>query len=369
MITPAEALPTSLVATWLPTAIERYRLAAGYGERGGRVSRGRIGTGRTKVVALVCTLAGAAGTLLVTGLANTIAQSDSAAPGQTAIRDDPESGGLLFVQNATGGFRVGGQNRFRLVLERVDPHGLYFSDRPRRIAGILTVPEMLTTLGFGSGEPNPNAVLQVETGLGIDAVPVELSEPRYVRERNRLSFTARRLKAAGTTARTPFRRKLDRFGETLDGAIPAHFGRASLFIDDGGNDCQIGLKNSLGVPLTLTQAVHKDHDSWKPSGGPPGTIAPGQTAYWRSEGGFARGCSQQVVYSSPSGQPFTFEVDNPYGHDPTSFCATGGGSAACQIDPTKGRAGIDFDTAAVVCDAGGDCSLPSRDPPEGTPLG
>jgi hypothetical protein len=317
----------------------------------------------TRSVALVCTLAGAAGALLITGLANSIAQSGSGS-GKTSVQDDAESGSLLYVQNAGSGSLIGGH----LTLQDVDPNALYFSDRPRRIAGVLTVPEMLRSLGFGKkGEPDPNAVLQVETAAGTDALPVELLRPRYEGTQNQLSFAVHRLKAALTTSLTPFRAKLDRFGDRLDGTMPQHFGRASLFIDDGGNDCEFDLKNNLTVPLSLFGTGHNTRDSWETH--PPSTIPPGQTAFWDDEGGFARGCSADVTYQTPEGQNINLDATDPYSGSNSASCTTTTGAAVCSLDSNYSRHGDTLEGQAAACLPGGPCDLPPQHPSGGANLG
>jgi hypothetical protein len=318
--------------------------------------------GRTRLVALICTLAGAAGALLVTGLASTIAQSGSGTD-LTPVQDDAEAGSLLFVQNANGGSltRGGKTNKLHLVLRDVDPNGLYFSDRPRRIAGVLTVPELLNSLGFGKkNEPAPNAVLQVETAAGTDALPLELMRPRYERAQNRLSFTIHRLTAGLTTSRTPFRAKLDRFGNKLDGAIPPNFGRASLFIDDGGNDCDNDMRNNLSVPLTLIDHYHWTTDSWEVT--PPTTVRPGETVDWEDEGGFSRGCYSRVTYQAPDGQTFQFITSDPYKGSNTATCTASAGPAFCSHGQPQysggGSISSGFRGVDAICAPGGPCDQP-----------
>ncbi|MBD0282243.1 MAG: hypothetical protein ICV69_08635 [Thermoleophilaceae bacterium] len=255
---------------------------------------------------LLSALLGAGGAAAIAGLTSVGAQQRS---GQA--ESEGASGGLLFVQNARGGRLVQVKGRkYRLLLRGVDDHALYFTDRPKRIAGTLTVRELLKALGFHTGTPHPNAVLNVFTRRGQDALPIELMNPRYRRAKNSLAFTVRKLPSSAEPVRgvTPRHRALDRFGNRLDRSVARRFGRTALFIDDGGHTCEFYLNNDSGTTLNLHDYGAWDTDTWhdRPSGFGPGVM------HWESDGGFFRGCSNWVTFSTDSGAMFTIRTYDPW---------------------------------------------------------
>jgi hypothetical protein len=257
---------------------------------------------------LLSALLGAGGAAAIAGLTSVGALERS----QRQAEAEAGSGGLLFVQNARGGSLLPAKGRnHRLVLRGVDDRAVYFSDRPRRIAGTLTVRELLKTLGFHTGTPHPNAVLNVFTRRGQDALPIELRNPRYRRGKDRLAFTVRKLRSSGEPIRgvTPRYRALDRFGNRLDRSLPRRFGRAALFIDDGGHTCRFTLKNDTGATVDLVGYRAWDTDTWhdRPTG-----FGPNSVITWETRGGVFRGCSNSATFRTDSGAVYEFSMTDPW---------------------------------------------------------
>jgi hypothetical protein len=118
----------------------------------------------------------------------------------------------MFVQTAQGIDSAGGT----LTLRGVAPSTLYFSDRPKRVVGHMTTADFvdLWAVGDNSFEADPpNAVLSfLEPGGDVpEDVVVVLRQPN--------------LDGDGDLAYTI---------EVLDGAVPAHAGPVTLFIDPFG---------------------------------------------------------------------------------------------------------------------------------------
>lgn len=92
-----------------------------------------------------------------------------------------ESLQLLFVQNAKGAVLGKG----RLVLKEVSPTTIYFSDRPKRIAGHMETADFVLDWQEGKGkgsfaEDPPNGALSILGKDTIVDVVVELKNPRLV---------------------------------------------------------------------------------------------------------------------------------------------------------------------------------------------
>src|SRR4051794_36207191 len=87
----------------------------------------------------------------------------------------------LFVQNARSGTFVpvaGHAGRYHLTLKGVDPHALYFSDRPSRETGVIPESALLSAL-WSKASPAPNAAIDIARGdEDADVLAVELTNPR-----------------------------------------------------------------------------------------------------------------------------------------------------------------------------------------------
>ena len=92
------------------------------------------------------------------------------------------------------------------------PLVIYFSDRPARISGQLSI--QVFEQGWRTGTDSfkadpPNATLSILAESGDKNIVVELSEPNVVVEEDKISFKVK----------------------VLDGELPESFGHSSLFID------------------------------------------------------------------------------------------------------------------------------------------
>ena len=117
----------------------------------------------------------------------------------------------MFVQTAQAIESADGT----LTLRGITPSTLYFSDRPQRIVGHMTTDDFVDLWGAGDNSfetDPPNAVLaflQPGADAPADAVVV-IKEPQLTN--GDLSYTI----------------------EVLEGAVPAHAGPVTLFIDPFG---------------------------------------------------------------------------------------------------------------------------------------
>ena len=127
------------------------------------------------------------------------------------LSEQLETEEAMFVQTAQGIDSAGGN----LTLRGITPSTLYFSDRPQRVVGHMTTPDFVELWGAGENSfetDPPNAVLSfLEPGGEVpeDAVIV-IKEPRL--GDGDLSYSI----------------------EVLEGAVPAHTGPVTLFIDPFG---------------------------------------------------------------------------------------------------------------------------------------
>ena len=114
---------------------------------------------------------------------------------------------LLFVQNAE---EVVFEDN-TLTLKGVSPSVIFFSDRPQRVAGHVTLPRFLDAWDEGTdsfAEDPPNAALSIVGEGEVNSVIVEIANPQL--EGDELSYEIVRI---------------------LDGELPATGGISSLFID------------------------------------------------------------------------------------------------------------------------------------------
>ena len=137
---------------------------------------------------------------------------------------------FLYVQNAGSMILSEGT----LTLKNVAPTTLFFSDRPRRIAGQMRTQAFIKHWDKGSNSfkaTPPNATVAVFTDASkvTDAI-VEISEPRF--DGANLSYKAKVL-----------------FGE-----LPAQGGELSLFIDSSDAACDVGDGSYSGEPCWAQEA-------------------------------------------------------------------------------------------------------------------
>ena len=153
----------------------------------------------------------------VTILAGCGPSSDTTDKSATADRSsEKETVELLFVLDAKG-IEYDGET---LMMKEADPYLLYFSDRPERIAGHLTIDAFLEEVSKGTdsfADDPPNATLVVFGRDELLQVVLELpTKPQY-RDGN-LLFKVR----------------------VIEGAVPESGGESTLFIDTVGHPLSPG---------------------------------------------------------------------------------------------------------------------------------
>ncbi len=128
-------------------------------------------------------------------------------PAAKAAKDEgPGKIQLMFVQTAKS---VEFSNN-QMTLKGISPSAIFFSDRPERISGHLTIPAFLKEWDAGKdsfAKDPPNATLSIFSDSGVQYVVVELTNPKLDGEN--LSYDVR----------------------VLEGNPPAKGGISSLFID------------------------------------------------------------------------------------------------------------------------------------------
>jgi len=140
---------------------------------------------------------------LIFGLSLSHSATLNAAP---SGKDEASHVQLMFVQSAKEVEFKGNQ----MTLKGVSPSTLFFSDRPERVTGHLTLPAFLKEWDTGKDsfeKDPPNATLSIFTDKDVQYVVVELMNP----------------KLDGTTLTYDVR--------VLQGTPPAKGGISSLFID------------------------------------------------------------------------------------------------------------------------------------------
>jgi len=181
------------------------------------------------IVCVVALIAAACGNDTSEGSGADEARSGSAASSSTVPSEGapPNGVSVLAVVSAGGGTldAVGGR-RYELTLNDVAPKAVWFADRPARLTGTYTIPE-LDDAFFASKSP-PNAALEVlEPAEGAEVVVFELAEPRYDEDERHLVYEAKLLDEDAVVGSG-----LARHRQRADGSVPDEFGTAALFIDD-----------------------------------------------------------------------------------------------------------------------------------------
>jgi len=126
------------------------------------------------------------------------------------VINDADAPKFLYTMSAKSGTMEGD----RLTLKDV-PLVVYFSDRPHRISGQLSL--QVFAQGWDQGKDSfradpPNATLSIMTKDGVKNAVVELSEPDVKVKEGSISFKVR----------------------VLEGEVPEKFGTATLFVDNVG---------------------------------------------------------------------------------------------------------------------------------------
>jgi hypothetical protein len=147
---------------------------------------------------------------------------DETQPAETGAQEKAE---LLFVQESQG-VTIDGET---MTMTGVKPQVLFFTDRPQRLAGYLTIDEFLSAVSEGPdsfAKDPPNATLASLEGDEFVDIVLELTQrPRY--EDDKLVFKI----------------------EVIQGEIPLTGGPSALFID------------TIGRPLTpgSVAGAHRRH--------------------------------------------------------------------------------------------------------------
>src|SRR5687767_2188199 len=218
---------------------------------------------------------------------------------------------LLFVANGTGGTyaAVNGSDA-TLTVTGVDPDALFFTDRPARDTGVITVTRMLNLLDESRNEGPPNAAVEVLDDKASDSVlALELADTTYDPTGGTLTFAAKRLDSVDGN--------LEHLDDRLDEELPAQFGRVALFIDTAPfgstNFCEAWVQNYTEQNVTLENQSKWGTDTWDPAPPDDGfVLGLGDTVSWQSDGGFARGCSNTTTWRQDDGTTFTITITDPY---------------------------------------------------------
>jgi len=134
-----------------------------------------------------------------------------------------QSVSLLFVQEASSASLVpAGNGAYTLTLSNLVPYTIYFSDRPERIAGFVTMEDFISRFNW-SVPPNA-AITRPGAAASEDTMIVELSNPRYNAALNEMTYTV-------TVISNYQGNKLSELTAKADPAFPVELGRVSLFID------------------------------------------------------------------------------------------------------------------------------------------
>jgi hypothetical protein len=134
---------------------------------------------------------------------------------------DSDSAALLFTVTS-GGSRVKAaeDGGYRLLLDHVDDHSIWFTDRPDRDSGVLETGNLVGSWGaFGFDEDPPNVALIAHDGAGVaETAVVTMTNPQY--------DTAYRVMTADIT----FVDSAPEFTPAPGGEV--ELGQLSLFVDD-----------------------------------------------------------------------------------------------------------------------------------------
>lgn len=202
---------------------------------------------------------GAAGATTTTTVETTATGDTQKTDADDAADAEPASQGTgwLFVLQAEGGTSDGST----LSLTGVDADLVVFGDRPARRAERLPTAALVddwATLGFD--EDPPNAAVTVETDEGPQTAVVVLRDPSFDAGSGTLTFATEPVDGEGG--------ELLGFGGSPVDALPASFGRATVFVDVSGGSAQSqqGEIEVFGVPegdydIEKEKAQQAGHDA------------------------------------------------------------------------------------------------------------
>lgn len=148
-------------------------------------------------------------------------------------QQDTQKPMYLFVHNAGAGtFEKIDDENYLLTLHDIDADVTYFSDRPVRDVGRVSLVRLLGTLGFEIGDP-PNAAVVVEMDDGREeTVVVELIDPVYNRDDDTLIYHATLLHDDKTHI-------FSVYGANSHEVVLESFLRSTLLIDDCAKDGEV----------------------------------------------------------------------------------------------------------------------------------
>jgi hypothetical protein len=259
---------------------------------------------------------------------------------------------LLFVANGTGGTYTAGEGTdVTLTVTGVDPDALFFTDRPVRDTGVITVTRMLNVLDESRNEGPPNAAVELLDDKNSDSVlALELAETTYDPATAMLTFSAKRLDSVDGN--------LEHLDDRLDEELPAEFGRVALFIDSAPfgstNFCEAWVQNYTEQNVTLESQSKWGTDTWDPA--PPSNgfvLGLGDTKSWQSDGGFARGCSNTTTWRQDDGTTFTITITDPYdvSESNTVSCVSSDPNGhPCHLDSQSTTRGASIEGEFYFCD-------------------
>ena len=154
-------------------------------------------------------------------------------PGQNP-GDGPRSGtgdaSFLYIQYSEKGSLVlvgdGDPNHYTLTLNDVVPVTTYFSERPRRIAGTVSMENFLALPELFNDDDPPNAAVSaINTADGSQgAVILELRNPVYDAQLDNLFYDAIVIEGANVNG-------LDRWGRASGEVLPRNLENINVFID------------------------------------------------------------------------------------------------------------------------------------------
>lgn len=141
--------------------------------------------------------------------------------GASDAGEESDSAALLFTVTS-GGSRVKAvdDGGYRLLLDHVDDHSIWFTDRPDRDSGVLETGNLVGSWGaFGFDEDPPNVALIAHDGAGVaETAVVTMANPQY--------DTTYRVMVADIT----FVDSAPEFTPAPGGEV--ELGQLSLFVDD-----------------------------------------------------------------------------------------------------------------------------------------
>lgn len=268
----------------------------------------------------------------------------------------------LFVVNASGGTTADANGKdFTLELTGVDPDVLFFTDRPARDSGLVSVARMLELLDH-SDDGAPNGVIEVGGGdeRGPIALAVELEHASYDAATGVYRADAHTLPETKGT-------RLEHFDDRLEQELPASFEHTALFIDSSPfgstNFCETQVQNYTEQNVTLSDQFKWSTDTWDPA--PPGNgdvLGLGDSASWQSDGGIGRGCGNSTTWTQDDGTTFHTSISDGYGSAPNSVSCSSSDSVGhpCHLDPNSTTRGASLDVIFYFCDFARQTTCPGQ---------